>query len=116
MSESTNPQRVLFNSALLLSCASTLLCCALPALLVTVGAGSTVALMAATLPGAFEWVGVAKPYLFGLAAGLLLLGGWGLRRECSQEKAWCSRVTRANRWLYFSSLLAFVVGAIAALR
>ena len=49
---------------------STLLCCALPALLITVGAGAVMAGLTATLPG-IMWLSANKGPLF-IASGLLL--------------------------------------------
>ena len=49
---------------------STLLCCALPALLITVGAGAVMAGLTATFPG-IMWLSANKRPLF-IASGLLL--------------------------------------------
>ena len=49
---------------------STLLCCALPALLITVGAGAVMAGLTATFPG-IMWLSANKGPLF-IASGLLL--------------------------------------------
>ena len=49
---------------------STLLCCALPALLITVGAGAVMAGLTATFPG-IMWLSANKEPLF-IASGLLL--------------------------------------------
>ena len=50
---------------------STLLCCALPALLITVGAGAVMAGLAANVPG-LVWLTAHKGLLF-IGAGVLLL-------------------------------------------
>ncbi|MEK9543313.1 MAG: hypothetical protein VW016_07530, partial [Luminiphilus sp.] len=57
------PTLALFTSA------STLLCCALPALLISIGAGAVMAGLTATLPG-IMWLSAHKGPLF-LFAGLM---------------------------------------------
>ena len=60
--------------ASLLASGSTLICCALPALLVTLGAGATLSSLVAAFP-ALVWLSEHKGLVFGTAALLTLLGG-----------------------------------------
>lgn len=69
--ETAAPALALFASA------STLICCALPALLVTIGAGAVMAGMAANVPG-LVFLSQHKAWVFSLA-GLLLAGAWYAR-------------------------------------
>lgn len=63
--ETAGPFLALFASV------STLLCCALPALLITLGAGAVMAGLTASVPG-IMWLSAHKAPLFALAGTLLL--------------------------------------------
>lgn len=63
--EASAPTLALFASA------STLLCCALPALLITIGAGAVMAGLTANIPG-FIWLTAHKAELF-IVSGILLI-------------------------------------------
>jgi hypothetical protein len=54
---------------------STLLCCALPALLAALGAGATLAGLATTFP-ALIWLSNHKEETSNLSAAMLILSGW----------------------------------------
>jgi len=69
--ETAAPALALFASA------STLICCALPALLVTIGAGAVMAGLAGNVPG-LVFLSAHKGWVFTLAA-LLLAGAWYAR-------------------------------------
>lgn len=69
--ETAGPALALFASA------STLICCALPALLVTIGAGAVMAGLASSVPG-LVFLSAHKGWVFALAA-LLLAGAWYAR-------------------------------------
>lgn len=96
---------------------STLVCCALPALLVALGAGSVLAGLVSALPQ-LVWLSEHKEALFLVAGALLLLNGawqWRLRRApCPLDPAVrraCLRGRRFARRLYGLSLLVYLVGA-----
>lgn len=55
----------------------TLVCCALPALLVTIGAGAVMAGLASNVP-ALVFLSAHKGWVFALA-GLMLAAAWGVR-------------------------------------
>jgi len=104
----------------LLFCSSTLVCCALPALLVMLGAGSVLATVLSWFP-ALVLLSEHKAAVFSLAALSLVLAGialWrGGRMACPLdpgEAQRCRRRLRQARWLYALSWTAFAVGAFAA--
>jgi len=73
----------------LLASGSTLVCCALPALLVALGAGATLVSLTSRLPQLI-WLSEHKGAVFGVAAALLALAGaaqWRARSlPCPTEK------------------------------
>jgi len=104
----------------LLFCSSTLLCCALPALLVLIGAGSVMATLMSWFPGLVV-LSEFKPLVFGLAALALLAAGAGLqqarRQSCPldpEAARRCRRRLRQARWLYGVSCAVFLIGGFAA--
>jgi len=106
--------------AALLASGSTLVCCALPALMVALGAGAALSSLVAAFPGLI-WLSEHKNAVFGLALLLTLLGGWlqwrarsapcpldpKLRAQCRRTRAWSLRV-------YLASVLLLVVGGLFA--
>jgi hypothetical protein len=95
---------------------STLLCCALPALMVTLGAGAALAGLVSAIPQLI-WLSLHKVWVFALAAVLLLVAGtlqWQARRlPCPVEPrlaAQCSRVRRVGAWVYGLALLFYLLG------
>jgi hypothetical protein len=100
----------------LLASSGTLLCCALPALLVALGAGAALSGLIATVPG-LVWVSDYKEVVFGVA-GLMLAGnGWLQWRNrfapCPTDLALrqaCLRTRRTSAQLYGVSLGVFAVG------
>jgi hypothetical protein len=103
----------------LLFSTGTLVCCALPALLVLLGAGSVVATLLSWFPG-LALFSQQKPLVFSLAALTLLLAGLALRRSATFcpndaiEAQRCRRRLRQARWLYGVSSVAFAIGFSAA--
>ncbi|MFM7315122.1 MAG: hypothetical protein ACKO0M_18510 [Cyanobium sp.] len=104
----------------LLFCSTTLVCCALPALLVLVGAGSVLATLLSWFPGLVV-LSEQKAVVFGSAALALFAAGlalWqGTRLPCPvdpSEARRCRRRLRQARWLYAISCSAFAVGSFAA--
>lgn len=94
----------------------TLLCCALPALLVTLGAGAVLAGVVSTVP----WLVALSQYkaiTFGVA-GLMLLAA-GVSRYLARNAPCpiepdaarvCMRLRRVGAWLYWLSVAVYVVG------
>lgn len=104
----------------LLASGATLLCCVLPAVLVSIGAGATLVALVSALPQ-LVWLSEHKGYVF-LVAGILLLASgaliWRARRlPCPVDPAQarsCMRVRRASAGIYGIALLAYGVGAAFA--
>lgn len=104
----------------LLFCSTTLVCCALPALLVLLGAGSVLASLLSWLPG-LVLLSEQKLLVFSLAALALLLAGLALWRSGHQPcpldpvaAGRCRQRLRQARWLYGVSCTAFTIGFSAA--
>lgn len=95
---------------------STLICCALPALLVTLGSGAVLASIVSSFPQ-LVWVSENKVLVFGFAGIMLLAAGvlqWRQRHApCPadpQLAAVCARTRRVSSWVYGLSVLLFAVG------
>ncbi len=98
----------------LLTSTGTLLCCALPVILVTLGLGSAVA----GLMGAVPWLVTLSHYkgwVFIVSALLLTPGGWMLHRpnrSCPTDPqlgAMCARLDRWNRRVYWTSVALWCI-------
>ena len=97
----------------------TLVCCALPIMLVTLGLGSAVV----GLTGAFPWLVTLsrhKAWVFAVSALLLAIGGWMLYRQgrsCPTDPKLgrlCGRLDRWNRRIYWTSVAIWGIGFFAA--
>ncbi len=94
----------------------TLLCCALPALLVTLGAGAALAGLVSAAPWLVA-LSKYKAWTFGISAGMILLAGWMRWRarnapcpiDPKQAKA-CTSLRRVSGWVYWGSVLIWCVG------
>ena len=104
----------------LLASTTTLLCCVLPAVMVSVGAGAALVGLVSAFPQ-LVWLSAHKLLLF-IVAGLLLAGSgallWHARRlPCPVDPVAarsCTRLRRISAALYFMSLIAYAVGALFA--
>jgi hypothetical protein len=99
---------------------STLVCCALPALFVALGAGATLAGVVSTVPQ-LTWLSVHKVALFIFSACMLTLGGWLQYRArfepCPADASLartCSRNRRISKIIYLFSLSLFLIGGFFA--
>jgi hypothetical protein len=104
----------------LLASGATLVCCVLPAVLVSVGAGATLIGLISAFPQ-LVWLSEHKPVVFGSAAVLLVIGGLMLRRArrlpCPVDPVAarsCLRLRRVSDILYLVALIAFSIGALFA--
>ena len=96
--------------------ASTLLCCALPALLVALGAGAALASLVGAVPQ-LVWVSENKTLVF-IGAGIMLaVAGYLQYRArflpCPADKALaaaCARQRRVSNAIYFASLAIYLIG------
>jgi hypothetical protein len=104
----------------LFASSSTLLCCALPALLVAIGAGASLAGLVSSFP-ALIWLSNHKEETFGFSAAMLLLSGWLQWKNRSapcpiepQLAKQCMQTRRISNRVYFFSLSIFFMGALFA--
>ena len=104
---------------LLFTSGSTLICCALPILLVSVGLGAVSAAMFSTLPFLAD-LAHHKTWLFAGSGGVLALAGWALYRPgrtCPTDPALAAKCAAADRWnrrLFAISLAVWAIGFSAA--
>ena len=99
---------------------STLLCCALPALLVALGAGAAMAGLITNLPG-LVWLSSNKPMVFGVSGVLITLSAllwWRSRRspcpaDVDQARA-CVRVRLINGYMILGAAIIYAIGATVA--
>lgn len=94
----------------------TILCCALPALLVAIGAGAALSSLIATFPQ-IVWVSKYKLYIFTAAFILIILSGylqWYARKlPCPSDKLLavkCIKARRVSLVIYFVSLGILLIG------
>ncbi|MEY3540589.1 MAG: hypothetical protein RL184_661 [Pseudomonadota bacterium] len=107
-----------FSSLLsLFASSSTLICCAMPALLVSLGAGATLASLVAIFPK-IVWISEHKEVIFLSSAALMLISGvlqWRNRHApCPvdpQLRNACLKTRRYSRWIYLCSVLLMLIGA-----
>ena len=104
----------------LLASSGTLICCVLPAAMVALGAGATLAGLVGAFPQ-LVWLSAHKPLVFGSAALLLLASGfaqWHARRlPCPAEPrmaAACLRLRRISAVVYALAIIAFATGTAFA--
>ena len=107
-----------FSSLLsLFASSSTLICCAMPALLVSLGAGATLASLVAIFPK-IVWISEHKEVIFLSSAALMLISGvlqWRNRHApCPVDPQLgnaCLKTRRYSRWIYLCSVLLMLIGA-----
>jgi hypothetical protein len=94
----------------------TLLCCALPALLVSIGAGAVMASLVTAIPK-LVWISEHKIPLFVFAGFMLLLSGITSYRNRNApcptdpvEMKSCLRLRRLSRSVLCFSLLVYAIG------
>ncbi len=117
MSESTPPRKwawiVLFTSS------STLICCALPILLVSLGLGAVSASLFASFPFLVT-LAQYKTWMFLGSAVVLALTGWLLYRSgraCPADPELAEQCERAHRWnlrFFWVAAAVWTVGVAAA--
>ena len=120
MSEPLSRRALLAPTLSLFASTSTLLCCALPALLVTVGAGAVMAGIASNVPG-YVWLTERKVPLFSLSGVMLALAifmRWRSRHapcpiDPAEARA-CARLRRTSGWLLYASVGVYLVGGFFA--
>lgn len=112
------PKRLLALATLFFS-ASTLICCALPALFVTLGAGASFVSILGTFPQLI-WFSEHKELIFGITGSLLLINILLRFRgpsSCPTDPALagqCMRVRRASSAVLIASMAIFAIGGFFA--
>lgn len=104
----------------LLASSGTLVCCVLPAVFVSLGAGAALVGLVSAVPQLI-WLSEHKVAVFGVA-GLLVLGSgvllWNARRlPCPADPAagrTCARLRRVTHWLYDVAAVGYMIGAVFA--
>lgn len=98
----------------------TLVCCALPALFIALGAGATLAGIVGNVPELI-WLSENKALVFGVAAVLLALAGAGQWRArslpCPADPALaraCNRMRKIGAWVYGFAVVCFAIGVLFA--
>ena len=104
------------NYLTLLGSASTLICCALPALLVSLSLGAVMAGLASNVPG-LVWASENKIQIFTFAGLMLAVNGfviWNNRNApCPVDpglRATCVNGRKTSQYLYLVSLAAYILG------
>jgi len=104
----------------LLASSSTLICCAIPALLVTLGAGAALSSLVAVFPQ-IVWLSEHKVWVFGTALVLMALAGilqWRSRYlPCPTDPALrdlCLRTRKISLRIYGISVICLLVGGFFA--
>lgn len=99
---------------------STLICCALPALLVALGAGAALSSLVSTVPQ-LVWFSEHKEIVFAFAAVMLAISGilqWRARLlPCPVDPELaltCTRTRRTSLALYLLSVALFLIGGFFA--
>ena len=94
----------------------TLICCALPALLVALGAGAALSTLVAAVPG-LVWISEYKEVVFGAAGVMLAISGWlqwrGRFAPCPVNPAQrdaCLRTRKTSARVYLASVMVYMVG------
>ena len=116
MKESLPKQSVALSGLTLFTSLGTLLCCALPALLVSLGLGAVLAGLVSAAPWLI-WLSKYKIILFAVAGVLLAVAGgsiWYARRlPCPLDPKQANTCQRLRKWsvsLWLLSLVIFAVG------
>ncbi len=104
----------------LLASTATLLCCVLPAVLVSLGAGAVVVGLVSAFPQLI-WLSEHKALVFGTAAALLAFSGMLLMHArtlpCPADPVAaraCNRLRRISQAIYGVAAVALVIGALFA--
>jgi hypothetical protein len=104
----------------LLASAGTLLCCVLPAVMVSLGAGAALAGLVTAVPQLI-WLSTHKGLVFGVAGGMLAVSGLTLWRArvlpCPADPGLartCRRVRRGSVVMWWIAALATLSGALFA--
>lgn len=104
---------------MLFASTTTLVCCALPIVLVSIGLGAASAALFSNLPF-LGLLAAHKIWLFSMSGALLILAGWALfrpGRACPTDPVLAAKCEAAHRWnkrLLIAALVVWVIGFAAA--
>jgi hypothetical protein len=108
------------STASIFTSTTTLVCCALPALLVAIGAGAVLAGLVSAVPQ-LVWLSAHKLEVFGAAGVMLALAGvmqWRARSlPCPADPrlaAACARMRRLSVVIYWVSVAIYAAGVLFA--
>ena len=111
-----NVRTIILEILTILSSFSTLICCALPAALVTIGAGAALASVVTAVPQ-LVWLSEHKLPLFAFAGLMLVLSGVSTYRNrnapCPADPAQARSCMRLRRWtasIFYFSAAIYVIG------
>jgi hypothetical protein len=111
-----NVRTIILEILTILSSFSTLVCCALPAALVSLGAGAALASVVTAVPQ-LVWLSEHKTQLFALAGFMLALSGVSAYRNrnapCPADPAQAKSCMRLRRWtasIFYFSAAIYVIG------
>ncbi len=104
----------------LLTSLSTLICCTLPAVMITLGMGAALSSLTSNIPQLI-WLSAHKPLVFG-GSFVLLCTAWGVRyltrnMPCPADPAQaklCSRLRRVGGWILYIGFGVWGIGAFSA--
>jgi hypothetical protein len=115
-----NVRIILLEFLTILSSFSTLLCCAVPAALVSIGAGAALASVISAVPQ-LVWISEHKIPLFAFAGFMLVLSGISTHRNaispCPADPAQaesCMRLRRLSARIFYGSTVMYVIGFVFA--
>jgi hypothetical protein len=114
---SADGRRVGLAATAVLASSATLICCVLPAVMVSLGAGAALVGLITVVPQ-LVWLSEHKVLVFGAAAGLLVISGvvlWNARRlPCPVDPEAARQCTRLRRMSYRLYALAAAMLALGA--
>jgi hypothetical protein len=106
----------IINAMGLVGSLSTLLCCALPALLISLGLGSVLASLITTVPWLID-LSKYKLWTFGISGVLLIIASivrFMIRNaSCPTDKSqaeFCTTLRGINKWLYWFCVAIWIIG------
>lgn len=113
-------RNVWLSAGALFTSLTTLVCCVLPAVLVSIGAGAAVVGLVTVFPE-LVWLSERKALVFGVAGTMLLVSGLALRHArtlpCPSDPVLavaCDRLRRVSAGLFACSAILVATGAFAA--
>ena len=113
-----NLKKIIFGIITLFTSSATLICCALPALLISLGMGAVMAGLVSNIPQ-LVILSKYKIYLF-IIAGIMLLISYFIHiknNSCpiDKEKAkYCAKLKKFNKVILFLSISLYITGVLFA--